>query len=107
MDCSINHKLDIGCDIPRFVFPFIPKTRIINLLPNTYVMCKCNATSKVWQGTWFIGTWFDKPSLDLGKNYLSLERLVGETFTNPCKNIYPWIRDKEEVHTYYGQVIFM
>ena len=40
------------------------------------------------------GTWFDKPSFDLGKNYFSLERLVGETFTNPGKNIYPWLQSK-------------
>ena len=36
--------------------------------------------------------WLFKGSLGakLGKNYLILERLVGETFMNQWKNIYPW-----------------
>ena len=35
--------------------------------------------------------WLFKGSLGgkLGKNYLILERLVGETFMNQWKNIYP------------------
>ena len=27
----------------------------------------------------------------LGKNFLFLERVVGETFMNQWKNIYPWL----------------
>ena len=62
----------------------------MNLLQNTYVV-KCHAISKIWQGAWF-----DKPHFDLGKNYFNLKRTVGETFTNPCKNIYPWKEQEEE-----------
>ena len=45
----------------------------------------------LWYLVGFLREAWGKFGRKLGKNYLILKRLVGETFMNQWKNIYPWL----------------
>ena len=53
-----------------------------------------NQKTLKWLVLWYLAVYLREAGGKLGKNYPILERLVGETFMNQWKNIYPWIQSK-------------